>query len=183
MIVELVILPDEPPATYAMVDPYPILPTVPSPFAQIALRASSFLEKMDALPLQELITTATRLLADADALFRTPAEGELDAETVRRQQDAPLHRMAQVAVETLDAIHDLVSGPDAKRLPAELVKSLRQLDKTLKSAQRVLDGNAVESPFYYEVSTALRELTSAARAVRALTETLEETPNAVIFGR
>ena len=70
-----------------------------------------------------------------------------------------------------------------KRLPAKLAVSLDELDKTLRSTRRLLDGDTVESPLYFELSTALRELTNAATAVRLLTESLEEKPNSVIFGR
>ncbi len=183
LIVELAILPDEAPATYAMMEPYPILPTVPSQFARITSQAESFLDKLDALPLKKLVTTATQLLADVDALFASPSEGKFDEAAAKRLQDAPLQKLAAATTDTMDSIHDIVSGPDAKRIPSEIVRSLQQLNRTLRSMRNVLEGDAVESPFYYEMSTALKEVTSAARAVRELTETLEETPNAMIFGK
>lgn len=183
LIVELVFLPDEPPATYGSVGPYAVLPTVQSPFTRIAMRASSFLDKLDGLPLENLITSATRLLRDADALLRVPAEGELDDATITQLENAPLQKLAAATTETLAGVEQLVSSPDAQRLPTKLADSLDQLDKTLRSTRRLLEGNAVESPLYFELSTALRELTNAATAVRILTETLEEKPNSVIFGR
>ena len=183
LIVELVFLPDDAPATYGMVGPYPVLPTVPSAFTQIATRASGFLDKVEALPLDELIAAATRLLRDADALLRVPGDGEVDEVTAKQLEDAPLQRLAVTTTKTLAGVEALVASSEVKRLPARLAISLDQLDKTLRSTRRLLDGDTVESPLYFELSTALRELTNAATAVRILTESLEEKPNSVIFGR
>jgi hypothetical protein len=50
----------------------------------------------------------------------------------------------------------------------------------VKSANSLITPNA---PLNYELINALREASSAARALSALANTLERTPNAVIFGR
>jgi paraquat-inducible protein B len=160
-----------------------VLPTVPSAFTQIATRASGFLDKVEALPLDELIAAATRLLRDADALLRVPGDGEVDEVTAKQLANAPLQQLAVTTTKTLAGVEALVASSEVERLPAKLAVSLDELDKTLRSTRRLLDGDTVESPLYFELSTALRELTNAATAVRILTESLEEKPNSVIFGR
>jgi len=186
LFVDLVMAPEAAPAKITQQDPYPVFPTVPSPFSQITTNTTTLLATLSALPLDELVASATRLIKDADALVRLPTDDELAAREIagREQLDqAPLHRLVATLTRTLEGIETIVDAPQAKALPATLTQSLTQLNATLETARNLLEGDTTTSPLYFELSSALQELTRAARAVRALTETLEEKPNALIFGK
>ena len=58
--------------------------------------------------------------------------------------------------------------------------ALEKLDTTLVLTNRVLKPN---SPLQYNVIEMTDELTETARAIRALVETLERNPQALIFGK
>ena len=178
LVVELAVVDDAEPAQILETDGYPVFPTVPSPFTQIADNASRFLATLSALPLDELIDSATRLIQDAGTLVRAPGATESE-----RIEQAPLRRLVDTMMRAISGIDAIVNAREAQQLPAELARSLANLNRTLKSAAQVFEGDTTVSPLYYELSTALQEVTRAARAVRVLTETLEEKPNAVIFGK
>ena len=184
LIVDLAVVPEAPPAEIIEADGYPVFPTVPSAFTQIADNASRFLETLAALPLDDLIDAATRLVEDAGTLVRAPAgpdtAGAADLEALER---APLRQLIDTMTRTIAGIDAIVNSPEARRLPAELARTLAELGRTLQAASKVFEGDSALSPLYYELSTTLQEMTRAARAVRTLTETLEEKPNAVIFGK
>lgn len=186
LIVELAFIPDAAPAGFGEMGAYKVFPTVPSPFSQIASNAAGFLNKLNALPLEELATAATRLLVDANALLREPTAGETGAQgqaALEALEQAPLRKLVDSMTDTFSGLDAIVSSKEAKRLPAELSASLRQLDTTLKTVQQLLKGDATVSPLYYELSTALQELTRTARSMRVLIETLDDKPNALIFGK
>lgn len=186
LIVELAVVPDAGPATFTESGPYYVFPTVPSPFSQITTKASGFLTKLNNLPLDELVHSATRLMKDTNALVREPdVDGkDEEAETeLERLRNAPLPRLLNALTATLAGIDAIIASDDVKQLPGSLAGSLGELDATLKSVRDLIQGDITVSPLYYEFSTALQELTRAARAVRELTTTLEEKPNSLIFGK
>jgi len=185
--VELVQVPDASPAQITgSSGPYKVFPTTPSPFSQITESATRFLATLNALPLDDLVESASRLVKDADALLRVPADDELgaDAIAIREQlSQAPLQQLAASMTSTLAGIDAITGSPEAQKLPTKLNESLAQLNATLKTTRNLLEGDSSVSPLYFELSNALQELTRAARAVRSLTETLEDKPNALIFGK
>jgi paraquat-inducible protein B len=167
-------------------EPYPVFPTVPSPFSQITANTTSFLATLSRLPLDDPVASANSFVKDADALLRVPADGELtgDAAAAREQlSQAPLQQLVASVTRTLAGIDAVIGSPEAKRLPAGIAESLAQLNATLKTTRNLLEGDSSVSPLYFELSNTLQELTRAARAVRSLTETLEDKPNALIFGK
>lgn len=68
-----------------------------------------------------------------------------------------------------------------------LVAQLEQFSATLTSIQELSKDSArliaTDSPFIYEITHTLRELTRAAESMRALTDYLERNPGALITGR
>jgi paraquat-inducible protein B len=183
LVVELTVVPDATPAAIVETDGYPVFPTVPSAFTQIADNASNFLATLSALPLDELVESATRLIEDAGTLVRAPPSSGPGSPEAAEIEQAPLRQLVDTMTRALAGIDAIVNSREAQRLPADLARALVRLNQTLKAAGEVLEGDATVSPLYYELSTALQELTRAARAVRVLTETLEDKPNALIFGR
>lgn len=95
----------------------------------------------------------------------------------------PLEQTVQNANEALAAVKGAASGLDkflsskeTQALPGDLHKDLQELQKTLAG----YNGN---SAFYGDLSQTLRQLTEALRSVKALTGTIERSPNSLIFGK
>ena len=78
--------------------------------------------------------------------------------------------------DTLKSLNDLVSQKETQALPGELRKDLAELQKTLT-------GYNGQSAFYQDLSGVLRQLTETLRSLKALTSTLERSPNSIIFGK
>ena len=80
------------------------------------------------------------------------------------------------AKSTLASLNKLVDSEDTRALPADLRKDFAELQKTLA-------GYNSKSSFYQDLSGTLRQLDETLRSVKALTGTLERTPNSLIFGK
>lgn len=78
--------------------------------------------------------------------------------------------------DTLKSLNDLVSQKETQALPGELRKDLAELQKTLA-------GYNGQSAFYQDLSGVLLQLTETLRSLKALTSTLERSPNSIIFGK
>lgn len=72
------------------------------------------------------------------------------------------------------------AGVDFKRSSAEFDKTLQALQTSLTHLDRLLARN---SPTQYQITEMLDEVTAMSRAVRALTETLQRQPEALIRGK
>jgi paraquat-inducible protein B len=96
------------------------------------------------------------------------------------------------AEETLTALRDLANEgeltlSETRGLIAEARPAIASMQSALRQAERTLaaTGASLEpgSELHHQATQALREATSAARAVRTLADTLERNPNALLFGR
>jgi paraquat-inducible protein B len=185
LFIELVMIDDVRHASINPGDPYPVFPTIASPMGEIMNNLSAVFNKVDKLPLEELMTSANVLIRDLDSLVRKPAQGELGEQPqLRREQlqSAPVQSLLSKVNHALDGINPILHSNKTQALPAQLSESIRRLNSTLKSVKQMLDGDKARSPLYYELSTTLKELTRAARSVGRLSETLDEKPNSLIFG-
>lgn len=175
-------------AAYASINPgqpYPEFPTTPSPMGEIMNNLSALMERIEKLPLEGLLASAEALLRDLDSLVRSPADDELGEQPqLRREQlqNAPVQQLLVKVNHALDGINPILHSDKTQALPQQLSSSISRLESTLKSVKQLLEGDKARSPLYYELSTALKELTRAARSLGRLSETLDEKPNALIFG-
>lgn len=96
------------------------------------------------------------------------------------------------AEETLTALRTLANEgemtlSETRTLIAEAQPALASVQSALEEAERTLSaaGASIEpgSALHHQATLALREATSAARALRSLANTLERNPNALLFGR
>lgn len=95
----------------------------------------------------------------------------------------PLEKTVENANDALAAVkgaagnlEKFLGSKDTQALPGDLRKDLQALQTTLA-------GYNGDSAFYGDVSQTLRQLTETLRSLRALTGTLERTPNSLIFGK
>jgi len=185
LFIELVMIDDPQHASINPGEPYPDFPTIASAVGEIMNDLSSLLGKIEKLPLEELLTSANVLIHDIDSLVRKPADDELGEQPqLRREQldGAPVQSLLSKVNHALDGLNPILHSSETQALPEKLSTSIGKLNSTLKSVKQMLEGDKARSPLYYELSTTLKELTRAARSVGRLSETLDEKPNALIFG-
>lgn len=89
---------------------YPVLPTTSAGLAQIQQKLMMALDKINGLPLNPMITEATRTLA---------------------QSQATLHQLQQ----TLKSINTITQSPATQQLPQDMQQTLRELNTSMKGFQ------------------------------------------------
>jgi paraquat-inducible protein B len=174
------------------------IPTMPSGLEQIT-------QRLESLPLNEILnkaavaldginsiinsdetrhaltsldTTLDRinsLLARADAEFPAVA-GELKKGLTNF---ATLSATANTLLRTADKELPAMST-ELKHLLTGLNATAETLTKTLQNLEKL---TAKDSIFAYQVTTSLREIERTATSIRQLTDYLQQTPNALIFGQ
>lgn len=176
LFVQLDLHPDEP-AIFVGGDPDVLeIPTIPTPLEMAQRSIRRVLERLDELPLEEIVQNLNRTLEGAGKL--------LNADSTMR------------AVENLDAAVDewreTIQGIGGRvdALSDEVGQTLASARGAIEEARRAIaDARGTvgalseDSALRYEVSTLLAEATEAARALRTLAETLERNPESLLTGR
>lgn len=112
LVIELAELPDADPATLERRDDgIPVLPSIPSDLPDFTATAEGVLERINALPVEDLLNQAITLMASIEAV--------VSSEGTRQAPDA--------ALALIEDIRGLVSGEDTQALPGELRDGLAEL--------------------------------------------------------
>ncbi len=156
LIVELVTLEDAPPAIFDRnAEPLPVLPSVRSELPDFTATAEGVLERINALPIEELLQQAIATLGSVEDLARA---------------DSTL-AVPQSVVALLDDTRAFVNDEATKALPGELrdaVTDMRTMLAELKASGAMENlANAVE-----RASTAADNIATASAEVPALVEDL-----------
>jgi len=146
------------PAEIGKTGEYLTMPTISSGFAQFEARVTALLDKLNALPIQ---ATMERIGSAAE-------EAET---TMKESRDALSELKGAVA-----AVRATLEDPAMKRLPGDLSRSLASLEKTVESMG---PSGAVQG----DLLRSLDELRAALRSMKQLTNTIDEKPNSLLFGR
>ncbi|MCG6941040.1 MAG: MlaD family protein [Thiohalocapsa sp.] len=159
-----------PPATEYERDGVPVIPTLPTPLEAATNRIMDILDKIDALPIEEIGDDLRGTLAGTRAIADS------------RELRSAIADLSAVLTE----IRTLTQGLNATVMP-EMGPLLRDAQRTLNSANGALssvqDLVAPDAPASTELVSAMQEVTGAARAVRLLAEYLERHPEALIQGK
>lgn len=134
---------------------YPVFPTVPGSLEQMTDKLERILVKVEDIPFDSI--------------------GQNLDQTLVAARNA-LHKIDQTTVPSVNAVLQKV---DQKTIP-DLSETLQQLDETLADIKATLGSGSALS---YNARSALDELRSAVRSIRALSEYLERNPEALIFGK
>jgi paraquat-inducible protein B len=151
----------------------PEIPTLPTTFEQATLAVKEILDRLAQVDLEGLVESAT--------------------EALRGIRDLAASREARGALASLDAtLASLERLSDAlERTAVPLGESVREtsdrtqalaaeLERTLQVARELIEPG---SPVSHQLTATLQDVSSAARALRALAETLERDPSALVRGR
>ncbi|MBE7217342.1 MAG: MCE family protein [Caulobacteraceae bacterium] len=148
--------------------PNPRLPTVtPADASGLMDKASDILDKVDAIPLQEIGENVRKLTANLNDLTGSPkVKDSLD------HLDSTLNQVDQMVKKV---------NPQVGPLITKLNTAADQLSQTAAAANGVLSGEGASQDA--SLPGAIRELTDAARSIRSLTDYLGRHPEAVLRGK
>ncbi|MFT7457421.1 MAG: paraquat-inducible protein B [Planctomycetota bacterium] len=146
----------------------PELPTIAaSNFDAITASIERFVAKLDAVEIEEIGTELLSTLRGANKVVNNPEIPVIVADL-------------QGALESFRSIMKKVDESNIKEAINAGHLALDKLEQTLTLTNRVLQPN---SPLQYNVIKLSQELEETARSIRALVETLERNPQALIFGK
>lgn len=126
-----------------------IMPTVSGGLTQLQQKLNTILDKVNKLPLEPLMTQATQTLKSTDA-------------TVKQTQ------------RTMDTFNKMLSSKEAQMLPADMQKTLLELNKVLQGVQP-------GSPAYNKMVGDMQHLEQVLREMQPVLRTLNNKSNALIF--
>ncbi|OSQ38980.1 intermembrane transport protein PqiB [Thalassospira mesophila] len=139
------------------------LPTLPNQIDEIADSLQSLLAKVETIPIEQI---GMRVLGTVEGMENLVTSPELQ-------------KSMESIQEASNGINQLVSHLDSSVLPA----TREALDEARKTMTDLRDMTAPNSPVRYNLEESLKEISSAARSVRTLTDYLEQNPNALILGK
>jgi paraquat-inducible protein B len=165
--------PNEPKAAANMIDGMPELPTVPTAIDQLQTSATTVLNKISAMPIDEIARNVNQVVENLNSLVAAP------------ELKAALASVGSVA-EQLKSLSDQLGrdiGPvtaDLKRTLSEAASAMAAAERTFQATQSIV---APDSRLRLDLASALKEFAAAARSIRTLTDYLERNPDALIRGK
>lgn len=162
LFVDLDFYPDSPPLQLVYGGQHPEIPTVPGALEAFQKTALEVLDDLRKLPLDRIADELLGTMQGASRLINAP---ELRA-----------------AIRSLDALLKDVRSltQTADRQVAALAADA---GKTLGAARSTLEGVDPEAPLMVDLANLLKELATAARSVRILTDHLERHPESLLYGK
>ena len=143
----------------------PEIPAIPSELQRLRSSVYEALAELRNLPLDELMQKLVSAVEGLDHLFNSDELRNTMSEAMSAISD--IRRLVRETESNIDGLSDSAAT------------TLTKANGTLESLAELVQPN---SPIGYEITDTLRELSLAARSVRRLAGTLEQNPNAVIFG-
>ncbi len=133
--------------------PHPILPSAPSNISDVSATAEGVLQRINALPIEQLLTSATRFLDSA----------------TRVASNADLQAIPSDVRTILGEVQDVVSSEELKALPVQTAALLVEIEGVAKDL-RALTASLTEAEVSVRLQAALTAATDAARGVELSTE-------------
>lgn len=149
---------DAAPAELGKSGEFTTIPTVSSGFAQLEAKLTAILDKIQALPIDQT-------MADI-------AAAAVEAKTTIVESRATLKEIETTAAAARKTLED----PAFRELPTDLRKTLEKLQKSVAS---IGPDGAVQG----DLLRTLDELRASLRSLKAMTTTIDEKPNSLLFGR
>lgn len=165
--------PDAPPADLKRTEPYPTIPSIPNQFDAWSSSLTGILQKMAALPIDELGKELKDLVASIDAIVASPNTSNAVAnlnDTLAKLNNL-IGKVDKQATPILDGATGAVVGLNA---------TLKDARSTLTGINQVIGPNSATAA---NLDDLMKELTRSARSLRVLTDYLERHPDALIRGK
>lgn len=159
---------------------YPEIPTLPTALEQVRSAAEHLMRRLDQLDVEGIVRSVSQSLDGIDRLVNAPA---LKATIESLPETVANMNKAIASVRDLTTRLDTQAGPFLASLKTTTDRTNDALDQmrvTLQNVQKFIDP---ASPLASQISSALQEMTGAARSVRLLADYLERNPSAVVRGK
>jgi paraquat-inducible protein B len=173
LMVSLDFVPDAPPATLGTGDRYPVIPTVPGEFDAAVKSINGILEKVSALPLDQVVQQANATLKSFQDLASSP---EI---TDSLQSLAGALTSAQQLLSQANS--DL--RPVMDKLPPLLNTAQQAVQRLGGTLGSINQGYGADSTFKRDLTRLMSQVDDTLRSVRVLTDYLEQHPEALIRGK
>jgi paraquat-inducible protein B len=158
--------PDMPAKLYGSDSTIKELPTIPSSMEALT-------KKIEELPLDDLVSGALRAIEGIDRLVNNPEIGKNLSALHKTQEE--LQRLMQNINKQVGPI-----STDLRKTSDAVTDAAKQAADTLETINGMV---AEDSKLRYELNNALKELSAAARSMRAMTDTIQQNPESLIYGR
>jgi paraquat-inducible protein B len=173
---------------------YPEIPTLPTTLEQAKGALTRVISKLEDIDFKEL---NANLQATLKGLNRTVNSPEIESvlrslARVMPKVDQAVVNIRNLAGTTEDKVKILVddlqhTSGDARLALKQAGDALKQTQETMKRAEAAVANietlSDLDSPVNYELVKGLRDVSTAARSLRSLTDYLERNPRALIFGK
>jgi paraquat-inducible protein B len=173
---------------------YPEIPTLPTTLEQAKGALTRVISKLEDIDFKEL---GANLQATLKGLNRTVNSPEIESVLRSLARVMPKVDQAVVNIRNLagtmdDKVKILAddlqhTSADARLALKQAGDALKQTQETMKRAEGAVANietlSDLDSPVNYELVKGLRDVSTAARSLRSLTDYLERNPRAPIFGK
>ncbi|OED36789.1 hypothetical protein AB833_25595 [Chromatiales bacterium (ex Bugula neritina AB1)] len=146
-----------------------IMPSVGSDLNQVTKGVQEVLAKVNALPIQELVENANSAVSRANVLL-----GQFEQLALPKRLDNTIGSADSALAEYTKL---------GKSMQDELTALASQMREFADTADSSMAGIAPDSPLYYNLLNTLKDIQAAARAVLAVSESVEKKPEEFLFGK
>jgi len=137
------------------------------------------LVKLEKLPLENLLKSATALIDDS----RKPMKKILtNVDSILIKSKKPIKQILKDLEKTMKNINKLSKNEALQQIPQNTNRTLQELEQTLQELQTFTQGYDMNSQFSAELSATLRELSIAAESIGRVSRKLEKKPNSLLLG-
>jgi paraquat-inducible protein B len=159
---------------------YPQIPALPQPIEEIQHQLAAVFDKLAEVEVDSILYSAKRAIdAFAEVAEDTKMEELTQSlENTLAQLDQTMVSFRDVATKVSDNFDEVAESAAARARQLEAV--FDEAQTTMRSVQTALDPSA---PLTIQLGLTLYELEGAARALKVLSQSLEQNPSAVIRGR
>ena len=171
-----------------------LIPTEPSTVEAVQETLQTVIQKISQLPLDQILADIREAINSVTNVINNPQLAEvvpnLNATLVNvKHLSETLDQKLGPAIEQVEASAPLVdqtltqvraSLGDMQRALVAIERAANRAEQALGSANSLVQPN---SPVLFDMSTAMREVTAAARSMRNLSDTIARDPNSLLFGR
>jgi paraquat-inducible protein B len=173
LFVDLAFVADAPQAALDTSGPVPILPSVPATLEALQASATGILNKIAALPIEQLVQSLNQTAAGLERIVNSPE----------------LQTAAVSFGPAIDDVRQIIAKLDASATPllGNVTAATQTLNTTLRDAQTAItsiqrtlgSGSALTN----NAENLMQELTRAARSIRVFADYLERNPQALLRGK
>jgi len=150
-------------------DGVPILPSIKSDLEQVTDGVQQAIATINELPLEQLIADASSTVTEAKQLL---------ADFNQLKFAAKLNGTVGTANVAIDEYAKLAKG-----MRGDISRLSKDLNTLVDTAGESIEGIAPDSPLYYNLLNTFKDVQQAARAVLAVSESVEKKPEEFLFGK